>query len=159
MDSAVIADQLESLHPEPTLNLDTGLHQEAQNVLYSIGRPLFPVLMPRIRDDVITDHALPYWRDTREKLFGMSIDEFAHAHGGERAWEASKPGILALQHFLQTHKRDEGPFILGSQVCYGDFILCAFLESLRKTGEDLFQRFVSYEKSIRQLYDTCSVWL
>ena len=159
MDSVNIVAQLESQYPESSLHLDTGLHQQAQAIVFQAALPLFSEFMPRIRDRLITEHSLPYWTKSRESLFGMSIDEFTRTKGGTKAWEAAEPGLQALSRFLSDHKRDSGPFILGSQVSYGDLILAAFLESTRRTSEDMFKRITDFHESIQLLYAACSKWL
>ena len=159
MDSTAIATSLEAAHPEPALHLETGLHDRAQEIVRHVAGPLFPDLMPRIRDDVITEHALPYWLETRESLFGMSIDEFALRNGGEQAWKAAEPGFGELVELLTEHKRDDGPFILGREVCYGDFVIVAAIESLRMSAQEIFERFVGYDQKIEGLYSACRPWL
>ena len=159
MDSVNIITHLEARYPEPSLHLDTGLHQQAQAIVFQAALPLFPNLMPCVRDHLITEHSLPYWTKSRESLFGMSIDEFATTKGGSKAWEAAEPGLQAVSRFLGKHKRDSGPYILGSQVSYGDLILVAFLESMRRTSEEMFKRVIEFHESIGLLYAGCSNWL
>jgi hypothetical protein len=90
MDSFKIATIFESEYPKPTLRLDEGLYEEAQSLVFKTAVPLFPEYMPCIRDNLITEHSLPYWKKSREGLFGMSIDEFQKTKGGEKAWEAAE---------------------------------------------------------------------
>ena len=157
MDSVDIASHLESKYPEPSLRL--GANDKAQAIVFQAALPLFPEFMPRIRDHLITEHSLPYWIRSRETLFGMSIDEFTRTKGGEKAWEAAGPGLQAFSKLLSDHKLDSGPFILGSQVCYEDFVLVAFLESSRRTSEEMFTRITGFHASIGSLYAACSKWL
>lgn len=159
MDSFKIATFLESQYPERPLRLDEGLHEEAQGLVFKSALPLFPEYMPCIRDNLITEHSLPYWKQSREGLFGMSIDEFQKTKGGEKAWKAAEPGLQALSKFLSEHKRDDGPYILGSQISYGDLILVAFLESSRRTSGEIFKRIMDFHENIASLYKACSKWL
>ena len=115
--------------------------------------------MPRIFDHLITDHSRDFWIRTRENIFGMTVDEFQKTKGGEQAWEAARPGLQALSEFLTKHKRDSGPFILGSQVSYADLVLVAFLESTKRTSQAMLDRIVDFDKSIKDLYDASSRWL
>ena len=166
IDSANIAARLEELYAEPPLHLDLGLHIEAKKVMFRIWLPIFPVLMPLIRDRMITAHALPYWIKTREALFGMTVDEFAHEKGGQKAWDAlyrstsELPSPLkALSDFLKDHKRDRGPFVLGSRVSYADLVIVGELESARRTDEAIFDTIVDFDGSIRELWEECGSWL
>lgn len=158
MDSAVIATELEKRYPEPSLHLEASLHEAAQGVISRIAFPLLPVFMPAIARNMIREADLEYWVAKREKLFGMPLDEFEKTKGGEAAWQAAEPGMAALKEFLAANKRDAGPFILGSQVSYGDFIIAAMLESMRRLGEGIFERSVRYDASIGQLHAACKPW-
>jgi len=160
MDSAVIAEKLESLHPTPSLHMESGTQDKAAKVVGMIAGPLVPVFIPRIGKDVIVEHSIPHFRETRAKAFGMSLEELEAARGGEQAWKgAEAAGIPALKALLTEEKLDEGPFILGSKVSYGDFIVVAFLESFRRIGQDLFDRLVAYDQSIVRLHEACRLWM
>lgn len=159
MDSLNIALDLESLYPEPSLHLDQSPYEDAQSMVFQCALPLFPEFMPRIRDNLITDHSKSFWIRSRENLFGMAIDEFERTKGGEQAWRAAEPGLKALSEFLNQHKKDEGPFTWGSQLSYADLVLVAFLESTRRTSQDMFDRIMSFHSSIQELYKACGQWL
>jgi hypothetical protein len=60
---------------------------------------------------------------------------------------------------LIEHKRDDGPYILGSQITYGDVVLVAFLESSRRTSKEIFKRVIGFHENIELLYKACSKWL
>ena len=99
MNSFKIATYLESQYPERPLRLEEGFFEEAQGLVFKSAVPLFPEYMPCIRDNLVTEHSLPYWKKSREGLFGMSIDEYQKIKGGEKAWEAAevcRPGCTQL---------------------------------------------------------------
>lgn len=158
-DSANIVVALESRYPESTLHLGKVSYEEAQGLVFKCALPLFPEYMPCIRNTLITEHSKPYWTRSRETLFGMTIDDFQRTKGGESAWQAAEPGFQALMKFLTEHKLDNGPFILGSQPSYADFILVAFLESSRRTSKEIFNRIVDFDPSIKELYNASRKWL
>ncbi|KAK5119162.1 hypothetical protein LTR85_007776 [Meristemomyces frigidus] len=158
-DSAVIAKQLEAIHPDPPLVFDSETQLKAEQAVGKIARPLMPVFMPRVARDVITESSVPFFRETRAKAFGMSLEELEAARGGEQAWEAAGAGFQELRAVLTEHKRCEGPFILGSEVSYGDFLVVAFTESLRRIGSDLGERFLNVDESFRNLHEACKVWM
>ena len=159
MDSLAIAQKLESLHPSPSLHLDNGLHLKVGPIFGKIGAPLLPVFMPRIGRDVIVESSVPYFQEARKKAFGMSLDEFEKMKGGEQAWQAAQPGVEDLKAFLAEHKQDDGPFVLGSQVSYVDFVIVAFMEAFRRIGEELFERLVGNDESLRNIHKACERWL
>lgn len=74
----------------------------------------------------------------------MPLGELERVKGGEAAWEAARPGLDALEDLVKggEFKVDGGPFVLGSEVSYADFVIVAVLEGFRRIGEDLFERIV-----------------
>lgn len=159
MDSAAIATELEALYPEPSLHLDTGLHEQILPILGQVVVPLIPVFMPRIARDMLVESSVPWFREAREKRFGISLEELERAKGGEQAWVAAQPGFEALRRFLTEHKQDEGPFVLGSQVSYVDFMLVSMAEAFRRIGGDLYEKFVSQDERLREVHQACRKWL
>lgn len=86
----------------------------------------------------------------------MSLDELEAQRGGEKAWEAARPGWDELESLMGEHKVDEGPFVLGSKVSYADFVVVAVLEGFRRIGEDLFERIVEGREGLRGVWEACS---
>lgn len=158
-DSAVIAEKLEALYPDPSVTFDTETQIQAEQAIAKIAGPLVPVFMPRIARDVIIESSVPFFRETRAKAFGMSLDDLEKARGGVAAWKAAEPGFQALKAVLTEHKRSEGPFIFGREVSYGDFIIVAFMESLSRIGGDLGARMLGVDESFGRLYGACREWV
>lgn len=159
MDSLAIAAQLEALHPNPTLHLSNNLHTHLAPILGKITLPLLPVFMPRIARSIVPESATEYFNSTRSARFGMPLDELEKAKGGPQAWEAAKPGLDELDVFLKEHKKDDGPFVLGSEVCYADFVIAALMESLRRIGPDLYEGFAEGRDELRALHEACGRWM
>ena len=161
MDSAAIASKLEKDYPNPPLHLDNGLPEKLGPILGKAVGPILPVFMPRIGRDIIVEDCYDWFQAARAKLFGMPLDELEKTKGGDQAWEASKPGLIELKDFVKEHKRDDGPFVLGSQVCYADFLIAASMEALRRIGGDLYDKLVdlSGDDSLRKLHEACQKWM
>lgn len=159
MDSLAIAEKLETLHPSPSLHLDNNLHNALGPIIGRISLPLIPIFMPRIGRDIVPESAADYFHETRSKRFGMPLDELEKQKGGEQAWQAARPGIEGLKAFMSAHKQDEGPFVLGSEVCYADFVIASLMESLRRIGPDLFESFVDENAELRALHQACGKWM
>lgn len=161
MDSAKIASELEKLYPTPSLHLDNGLQAKVGPIMGKAIGPLIPVFMPRIGRDVIVERSHDYFQKARAKRFGMSLDELEKAKGGEQAWEAARPGFQELKQFLRTEKVDSGPFVLGREVCYADFVVCSAVEALRRIGPDLYEKAMEVfdAEELRKLHEACSPWL
>lgn len=89
----------------------------------------------------------------------MPLDELEAQRGGDKAWEAAKPGLDELEALVRDRKVDEGPFVLGSRVSYADFVIVAVLEGFRRVGQDLFERIVESREGLRGVWEACGEWL
>lgn len=157
-DSAAIAERLEALYPDPPMFLDANLQGEAGRAIHLTIMPLFAVYMPCIARNVIPESTVPYFAASREKIFGMSLEELEKTKGGEQAWIAARPGFAAMKALTVDHKQDDGPFIRGSQVCYADFVLLAGLEALKRAGDDMFEKAVAAEPELKEYYAAAGDW-
>jgi len=54
---------------------------------------------------------------------------------------------------MSVHQEDEGPYILGSTLSYGDFVIAAMLEAFRRIGQDMFDRIVKDHRRLEELHD------
>lgn len=155
MDSAAIAAALEQRYPTPSLHLARGLHEQAQALVNQLAVPLLPVFMPRVGRDVLRAESEPAWRAKREAAFGMPVEEWERTKGGEPAWVAAKPVLEKLDAFVATQKEDEGPFLLGSTLSYGDFVIAGMLEAFRRIGQDMFDRIVEEAPQLKAMHEAC----
>lgn len=158
-DSRKIADVLEALKPEPSLRLDSGYVERMQAVVSSITDSLSTILIPRVPDLLLNESSGIYFRETRAKLFDMTLEEFAKSEGsGEVAWKNAEAGIKELVKILR--ERLEGPFVLGKDPSYPDFILaglCAFVERLNQS--DIFDRFIGHDDALLKHWQACQIFL
>ncbi|GAM91572.1 hypothetical protein ANO11243_096240 [Dothideomycetidae sp. 11243] len=159
MDSAAIASKLEELHPTPSLHLDAQLEAEVDSVVRAAALPLVPVYMPCIAKHVIDPSTVSKFKAGPEKRFGVSLDELERTKGGEVAWEAVKPAASNLVELLKRHKKDDGPFLRGSQVSYADFLIVAFFEAARGIDPAIFERLVKMNPAFEELYAASEKWL
>ena len=110
MDSIKIADELERLHPSPSLHLDSPVLPKVEELSGQLIRPLIGVIMPKVPKNLLNQESLDYWHDTRSKAFGMPMDQLEKEKGGEDAWENVKPAMKEAGDIL---KAEGGPFVLG----------------------------------------------
>lgn len=157
-DSAVIAQKLEELYPSPSLYHDANLQAKTEQAIGAIAGPLLPIYMSLIHRRVIVESSIPYFLETREKRFGMSLEKFEQSKGGEQAWKAAEPGFKLVSALLTEHKRDNGPFILGTQLCYADFIIAAMAESIRRIDMAMYERCLTYANKFGELHEACKQW-
>ena len=91
----------------------------------------------------------------------MPLDKFEAEKGGEPAWAAAQKPLAAVAELL--HADSSGPFLLGKDVCYADFILVGFLQFCVVLGEgggrgDVYDKIVGHDKAFGQVYDACAKW-
>ena len=107
------------------------------------------------------ESSVEYFEQARAKTFGMPLSELEKTRGGEKAWEAARPGLEELRDFIDSSKKDLGPFLQGSEVCYADFMIATLMESLRRIGEDLYENFVAVaaDDSVQKIHSACQKWM
>lgn len=159
MDSAVIANELESRYPEPSLRLNPDLEREAQGAMGEVFISLVPYLLP-LSAHIVALEDLDWFKEDRAKRFGMTVDEAFHTKkDGSAYFEAAKSGFEKVAQVLKVHKLDQGPFILGSQPCYADFYLIATLQMFSQVGEDAYQDFMKHAPpELLELHEACRKW-
>jgi glutathione S-transferase len=98
---------------------------------------LAPIYIPRVPRDLLNDASVPHWMSTRPKWIGMSVEEFERRNPAQGAWDKAEGVIHEVTEML---KEDEsGPFFLGKEVSYADFVWGGFLIFLRRIGEDVLE--------------------
>ncbi|RMY98397.1 hypothetical protein D0864_04395 [Hortaea werneckii] len=156
MDSLVIARKLNDIHPEPKLIIDETSLADMQKGLGMTARPLFPVIMPRIAT-IVTQESEAHFREIRAKDFGMPLEEFERTKGGEKAWTDAEPGFRFLAELYG--KEDDGPFLMGSQPSFGDFVIVAFIECVMRVGEDMGKKWLSMDERLARVHEACKPWM
>ncbi|KAL2255973.1 hypothetical protein VTK26DRAFT_2405 [Humicola hyalothermophila] len=141
MNSRTIADRIEALYPSPPVHLDSPQLAKLEELM----RQLMPILMaafcgPAMRN-VVTEASLPYWKRTRAAAFGMPVEEFEAKFGGEPCWQKAEPPLAELTALL-TEKKAEGPFFMGKEVSYADFVWVGFLIFCQKVGEGTYEKLL-----------------
>lgn len=159
MESLAIAPKLEELYPQPSLHLDNGFHEEAQTAIGEAIGPLIPYFMPRVARYVVVEEDVEWFHDDRSKRFGVSLDQLEAEKGGDAAWEAAKSGFKHMAELLTKHKKDEGPFIMGSMPCYGDLVVVAAVQMFKAFDEKSGERFVGQDPAIRRVYEASEQWV
>jgi glutathione S-transferase len=157
MDTANIAPVLENEVPQPSLRLDTDLHKKVMPFVAQIMGPLMFLVFAQVGRDIIPEHEREEWVKGKEAQFGKPL-VVPEKSAADETWEKAKPGFNALGEFMKSNKKDEGPFLLGSQVCYGDFILAGIVESTKRIGGGLYEKFVGMEPQLKDLHAACKPW-
>jgi len=157
-DSAELAVKLEELYPEPSLRLDAELEQEVTGALAAALTPWVPkYLMMRLWRDVIAEEDVDWFHEDHIRRYKVGLEKLPRDLEG-RAIGKARQGLDELLGLLKKYRKDDdGPFLLGSEVCYADFILVAALHSFNIIGR--LERVLGQRKEWRELYAACRGWL
>ncbi len=155
MDSQKIVEKLEQLHPEPSLYLDTKVHESVYGAVASTIDASISTIIPAAQRNILREPSASWHAADRERRFGKSLEQLEEDEGGEKAWDAVKHGLEALKAELSKHKRDDGPFVLGGTVSYGDFLIAGFFEWLKRADDTLYERFIGYDASFKEHHEAC----
>lgn len=157
-DSAVIAERLQTLHPNPPISLNTELQAEADRAIHLLFMPLVTTYMSCLAHNIISEPVLPAWTASREKLFGFSFEEAEKTKDVQKSWEAARPGFDVMKALITEHKQDDGPFILGSRVSYADFIILAGFEAFKRAGDGMFEKAMAMDPKFGEIYAAAKDW-
>lgn len=159
MDSAAIATELEARYPTPSLRLNPKLEKEAEDasweVFHAVGHYFLPAT-PKI----VAPEDIQWFKEDRARRFGMTIED-AFETEKDRApfYEAAKPGFESCAKVLRDHKKDDGPFILGSEPSYADFYLVAFTQMFERAGGKWLEEYLNEAPpEVRELHEACQQW-
>ncbi|KAK3684544.1 hypothetical protein LTR37_020186 [Vermiconidia calcicola] len=162
MNSINIVSALEQRYPEPTLHLDAELHGPITEAVEGLLFVIWWDALASIPRGVLTEKSASYFAEGRAAYFGTSLDDLAATKGGEKAWEAAAvPGGPAdkLKDVLTKHRRDQGPFALGSQVSYGDFVAVGLFECVERSHLESYERLMGLHDTFKTLHEACRPWL
>src|SRR6266498_5587334 len=107
MDSKAIATALEEMHPSPPVHLDSPILPKVEAQMLKIMPAMAPIIMPRIPKDILNEASQRYFEETREKRFGMPLEQLGKEKGGEQAWGNAVPELKAMADLLNGEK---GPY-------------------------------------------------
>ena len=160
--SIKIAEQVESVWPEPSLKLDTKLHEPVADAVMNVAKAIWADALLLCVRHCLTEKSAVWFSEDRDKHFGMSLEEFAANYGGEDAWKAAEAlsGPLEnLKDVLTKQREDVGPFALGTRVSYGDFVAVSLFECFERMDEKTYERPVGFETCFKDLHEACQPWL
>lgn len=131
----------------------TGKVQDAVTKTFEVLRP---VCMPPIPRNLLNPTSKTYFEETRAVRFGMSLSELERSSKAKTAWQDAEAGISELKALLHEQT---GPFFLGKEPSYADFIAVGMMQCFKRIENDLFERFINYDQAFATLYDKCGKWL
>jgi glutathione S-transferase len=165
MESSSIVEKLEAVCHTPSLRLNDDLQQKAQDISNKIIFPMVAFLFNRIYSNTITEEEKEWFRKDRESraaaMLGrdhVSLEDWEKEAGGKETFKASEQGMAELSKFLKEHKQDDGPFILGSQVCYTDLMVVGIARFYRQVNDDAYDKLMESVVGLKELCEACNPW-
>ncbi|ORY32501.1 hypothetical protein BCR39DRAFT_557491 [Naematelia encephala] len=153
MDSASIAQFLESTYPSPSVPLTSELGDEILRKARSVaGKVMQTSVLPR-EMFILSPRSQEYFRRTREAALGHPLEQLLQGDKESQIWEDMDAGFRALGQLLLTN-HDKGPFILGEKPSYADFFIAGSLKTTRVVEESVFQRYSKYP-GYHEIYQAC----
>jgi glutathione S-transferase len=153
MESASIAEFLESTYPDPPVPLTSELGRQIEDQARAVvGKTFQASVMPR-EINILSPPAQEYFRRTREALIGHRLEDLLDSDKEEQSWNAQADRINAVGEIMRTNKAD-GPFVLGARPSYTDFFIAGSLQSAREVDEGVFQRISKYP-GFGDIYEAC----
>ena len=159
MDSRKIVDKLEALYPHPSLHLEANAHDRILSTLGKAVNAARPMILAAVWRNVLREPSASFFAEDRQRRFGKTIDQLEMDDGGDEAWAAAQRGLESLKLEMKQHKNDNGPFLLGSSLSYGDFLITAIFTWLERADSRIFEKFVGYDESFRSTYEARRPWL
>lgn len=160
MDSEAIATELEARHPQPSLRRNPELEKEVNEARMGIFVAVIPYLAVMAVDNLVAPEDIEWFKADRAPRFGTTVDEmFGTKKEAAPFYAAAQPSFEKCAELLRKHKIDEGPFILGSEPCYGDFSLVALMQMFYQAGEHEWAKFIeACPVEMRRLHEACRPW-
>ncbi|KAL6876827.1 hypothetical protein J3F83DRAFT_727218 [Trichoderma novae-zelandiae] len=162
MDSRKIAEAIDQKHPSPPVHLDTPIVERIEQLTLDAIKPLYPILMHKISQAILADKSYDYWVGQYTRELGMPLDEYERRLGGDKSWEAARPALSELTRLLVEEKQAEGPFFLGKEVGYADFVWVGGLVFVKRVDEGVFRELLDRtgaREAHERLLEACEPWL
>lgn len=160
-DSLAIAHALEAHTRSPSLHLDAAVLEPVQRAVSDAFAALRPLVLPMVPATLLNEPSASFFLRTRAERFGQPLARLAESEAvrSGRVWrEAEEGGLAALRELLREDA--SGPFFLGREVSYADFVFVAFLRFFERVDRRvLFERCVRFDEGFGRLYEACGKWL
>lgn len=137
MDSRVIASKIEELYPSPTVHLDSPILARLEEIMPQLMPTLVGIYLPLVPVRLLNEASHPHWYKTREGWVGMPLEQLKKERGGQDSWDAAKPFLDTVTAMLK--KDNSGPYFMGQEVSYADFVWGGYLIFMQRLGTDVWE--------------------
>ena len=169
MDSRNIAEALDALQPSPPLHTSThaATIDNIMKALSAAFEQLRPMALPRVPTTLLSTESSKYFFETRKEMFGMSLPDLAVTDAAQHAVRNARPHLEELRRVMNESRESEGPFVLGAEVSFADFVLAgawSFLAELDRfvgLGErgDLWGAVSQLFPEFKEHLEACRPWM
>jgi glutathione S-transferase len=156
MDSWPIAHELEKRYPSPSLHLDDPVNVKIRDQISKILGPIFVQILPKV-PELLPERSQEYFYKTRHEAFGKPLSE-VHKEAmanAEESWQAAEGPLQETADLLKKH---DGPFFLGQNVSYADFIFVSALFFVKRLDEQAYQRMISFDPAFTKIFEASRQW-
>lgn len=84
-------------------------------------------------------------------MSGLKLSELEK--GEEQMWKDAEPMLKEIGAVLREN--EGGPFVLGEEISYADFVLVGMMQFLQRLGDGIYERLVGVEPVFGRLYEAC----
>lgn len=99
------------------------------------------VYINKVPTRLLNDASLDHWYKTRvQRVGGVPLDRSEKEKGGQSAWDNAKPLVDEITNILKEKKG--GPYFLGDEVSYADFVWAGFLMFLQRLGTYVWEKMM-----------------
>lgn len=161
MESGKIAKAIEKKYPSPAVHLDSPIVYRVDGLVSKCELAMHPNLLYKFSQVVLSEKSYDYWVGIYTEKFGMPLDEYERQLGGEESWVAALPYLTELTSLLKE-RQAEGPFFLGKDISYADFIWAGALIFVKRVDENVFQETLDRTGARdvhERFFDACAPWM
>lgn len=141
MDSRSIADEIEKIHPEPSVHLDSPYVDRLMSNMRIIVPELYPVFVTKVPKRLLNDPSAEYFTRTRSEDVGAPLDEFGKQTSDDDCFKTAEPAIREVTAMLKENT--DGPFFMGSTFSWADIVWIGLLLFFQRIGDDVFESLLS----------------
>lgn len=161
MESGKIAKAIEKKYPSPTVHLDSPIVHRVDALVDKYMLAMYPNLLYKFSQAVLSEKSYDYWVGKYTEKLGMPLDEYERQLGGEKSWAEALPAIFQLTNLLEE-RQAEGPFFLGKNISYADFIWAGVLVFVKRVDENVFQELLDRTGARdvhERFFEACAPWM
>ncbi|KAL7926957.1 hypothetical protein ACQKWADRAFT_279127 [Trichoderma austrokoningii] len=161
IESGKIAEAIEKKYPSPTVHLDSPIVGRVGALVDKCMPAMHPNILHKFSQAVLSEKSYDYWVGNYTEKLGMPLAEYERRLGGEKSWAEALPPLIELTGLLKQ-RQAEGPFFLGKDISYADFIWAGALFFVKRVDGNLFQELLNRTEARgvhERFFEECAPWM